>query len=333
MKRGNPVWVWTEQRNNRLMEVGVELLGKGLELSERLNVKLETILIGNQTGKLADELMAYGADTVYMIEDPRLQTYQSDVYANVLADLIREHSPDILLIGATNIGMDLAPRVASKVETGLTAHCVDLCIDEDNGIPYLAQVVPGWGGNLMVKIVCPEKRPQMATVRPGVLEKPARNEARKGEIIKVTPDIKDGDFKVKTIEMVEEKALGIPIEEADTVVAGGWGLFSAGGFKPVEELAEVLGAAVGGTRPAVDKEWISDDQMIGQSGKTINPKLFISVGASGAMHFTTGFLRSKVIMAIDQNPDAPIFKVSDIGLVGDLREILPYLIEELKNVV
>lgn len=333
MKRGNPVWVWTEQRNNRLMEVGIELLGKGLELSERLNVKLETILIGDQTRELADELIAFGADTVYTVEDARLQAYQSDVYPNIVADLIKKHSPEILLIGATNIGMDLAPRVAAKLKTGLTAHCVDLYIDEDGGVPYLAHIVPGWGGNLMVKIVCPEKRPQMATVRPGVLEKPVRDEERKGEIVKITPDIKDGDFRVRTIEMVEEKASGIPIEEADIVVAGGWGLYAVGGFKPIEELAEVLGAAVGGTRPAVDKGWIPDDQMIGQSGKTISPKLFISVGASGAMHFTTGFLRSKVIMAIDQNPDAPIFEVSDIGIVGDLREILPCLIEELKNLV
>jgi len=333
MGKTNPVWVWAEQRNNRLMGVSIELLSKGLELSEKLNVKLEAIVIGDQTRTLADELIAFGADRVYLVEEPKLQFYQSDVYADILADLVEKYTPEIVMIGATNIGMDLAPRVAAKVKTGLTAHCVDLYIEEKNGSPYLAQIVPGWGGNLMVKIVCPERRPQMVTVRPGVLDKPVREEGRKGEVIEVAPDIKDEDFKVKTIEMVEEKAEGIPLEEADVVVAGGWGLYSAGGFKPVEELANILGAAVGGTRPAVDKGWIVEDQMIGQSGKTIRPKLFISMGASGAMHFTTGFLGSKVIMAIDQNPDAPIFEVSDIGVVGDIGEILPCLVEELKKII
>ncbi|MFC1974618.1 electron transfer flavoprotein subunit alpha/FixB family protein [Chloroflexota bacterium] len=226
--------------------------------------------------------------------------------------------------------MDLAPRVAAKVKTGLTAHCTDLYIDKAGDKPQLIAVVPGWGGNLMVKIACPEKRPQMATVKPGVMEKPDRVKDRQGQIIRIETNINDADFRARTIEIIEEKPSGIPLDEADIIVAGGWGLESVGGFELVEELAEVLGGAVGGTRPAVDKGWLPEERMIGSSGKTVSPKFFISAGASGAMHFTTGFLKSKVILAIDKNPKAPIFEVCDLGIVGDLGKIIPCLVGELK---
>ncbi len=327
----NEVWVWAEQRSGRLMGVSLELLSKGLELSNELKVELATILIGDKVQDLAQELVAYGASKVYLIGDPRLKLYQSDVYARIIADLVERHKPQILLLGGTAIGMDLAPRVAAKVKTGLTAHCVDLYIDKVNDNPCLVAAIPGFGGNMMVKIVCPQRRPQMATVKPGVIEKPARDETRAGQIIKVKTEIKDEEFKSRTIEIVEREPVGVPLEEVDVVVAGGWGLNSAGGFNLVEELAEVLNGAVAGTRPAVDAGWVSEEQMLGSSGKTISPKLIISIGASGQMHFTTGFLKSKVVMAINDNPRSPIFEVCDIGMVGDLRKIVPCLAEELKQ--
>jgi len=328
----NEVWIWAEQRSGKLMGVSLELLSKGLELSDELKAELATVLIGDQVRNLAHELVAYGAAKVYLIEDPRLELYQSDVYAKVMADLIEQHQPEVVLLGGTTIGMDLAPRVAAKVKTGLTAHCVDLYIDKVNDKPCLVEVVPGFGGNLMIKIVCAQRRPQMATVKPGVIEKPARDEKRTGQVIKVETQVKDGEFKAQTIEIVEQEPAGVPLEEGDVVVAGGWGLNSAGGFKLVEELAEVLNGVVAGTRPAVDAGWVSEEQMLGSSGKTISPKLLISVGASGQMHFTTGFLKSKVVLAINDNRKSPIFDVCDIGMVGDLRKIIPCLLEELKEV-
>jgi electron transfer flavoprotein alpha subunit len=328
----NEVWIWAEQRNGRLMGVSLELLGKGLQLSKELKAELATILIGDRVQNMAQELVNYGADKVYIVEDERLNLYQSDVYARIIAEMILEHHPEIFLLGGTAIGMDLAPRVAAKVKTGLTAHCVDLYIDKFDDKSCLFALVPGFGGNLMVKIVCPQQRPQMATVKPGVMEKSARDEGRKGEIIKVETKVEDDEFRSRTIELVEQEPVGIPLEEAEVVVAGGWGLNSAGGFKLVEELAEVLNGVVAGTRPAVDAGWISEERMLGSSGKTINPKLLISVGASGQMHFTTGFLKSKVILAINDNPKSPIFEACDIGIVGDLCKIVPCLVEEFKQI-
>ncbi len=324
------VWVWAEKTVKNIARVSLELLGKGSELAQHLKGRLVVVLIGNEVTTLAEELIAYGAETVYLVEDPGLELYQSDVYASLMVNLIDEHRPEILLLGATSIGKELAPVIAAKVGTGLTAHCVDLYIEEDDGRPLLVQVVPGWSGNWMLKIVCPQKRPQMATVRPGIMEMPSKDEGKKGEIIRIAPNIKESDFRAEAVELVEEKPAGASLEEAEIVVAGGWGLYSVGGFKPVEELAELLGGVVAGTRPAVDKGWVTEDRMIGQSGKSVSPRLFISLGASGAMHFTTGFLKSKVILAVDQNPEAPIFEVADIGIAGNLGDILPCLLEELK---
>jgi len=326
----NEVWVIAEQRLGKLVNVSLELLGKGAELAQHLKVSLAAVLLGDKVQNLADELTCYGADKVYLGEDPRLRFYQSEVYANLLEKLVASHKPQILMIGATSIGRDLAPRVAAKLKTGLTAHCVELSIVRKGGEkPQLVQVVPGWGGNLMVNITCPGRRPQIVTVSPGVMTKPDRKE-RKGDVIMVQMDI-PGELRVETLEMVQEEPSGIALEEAEVVVAGGWGLLSAGGFGPVEELAKVLGGVVAGTRPALDSGWIPEHRMIGQSGKTVSPKLFVSIGASGAPQFTTGFMKAKVVLAIDQSHDAPIFEVADIGLVGDLRDLIPCLIAELEE--
>ena len=326
----NEVWVIAEQRQGELMNVSFELLGKATELAQQLKGGLAAVLLGDKVQALTQELVCYGADRVYLGEDPRLRLYQSELYADLIAKLVNTHKPEIVLIGATSIGRDLAARVAAKLKTGLTAHCVQLhVVNQDSDKPQLVQVVPGWGGNLMVSIVCPVRRPQIVTVSPGVMTKCDREE-RQGEVVRLAVDVQE-ELRVETLEIVQEETAEVALEEIEVVVAGGWGLLSAGGFEPVEELAKVLGGAVAGTRPAVDSGWIPEHRMVGQSGKTVSPKLFVSLGASGAPQFTAGFLKAKVVLAIDRNPDAAIFDVADIGLVGDLCDILPCLVAELKK--
>jgi electron transfer flavoprotein alpha subunit len=326
------IWVIGEQRRGRLEEVSLELLSRGTALSQRMGVTLASVLLGDEVEEIARELVFHGAEKVYLLEDARLRYYQSEAYARLLAGVIKEHEPQIVLIGATEIGKELAPKVAAKLRTGLTAHCIDLYVGEVDDAPHLIHVVPGWGGNLVMHIICPQRRPQVVTVKPGVLPKAVRDENKKGKIIKVKPDVRDEDFRrIETVEMVEEPPQGKSLESADVVVCGGWGMNALGDFSRVQELADILGGVVAGTRPAMDKGWVEEARMIGQSGKTVRPGLFVSVGASGAMHYTTGFMGSKVILAVDQNPQAPIFHVADVGIVGDLREVLPCLIEELKK--
>jgi electron transfer flavoprotein alpha subunit len=326
------IWVIGEQRRGRLEEVALELLSKGTALSQRMGVTLSAVLLGDEVEEAAWELIFHGAEKVYLLEDARLRYYQSEAYARLLAGVIKEHEPQIILIGATEIGKELAPKIAAKLKTGLTAHCIDLYVGEVNDVPHLIHVVPGWGGNLVMHIICPQSRPQMVTVKPGVLPKAVRDENRKGKIIRVEPDVRDKDFsRIETVEVVEEPPKGESVESADVVVCGGWGMNTLGGFSKVQELADIMGGVVAGTRPAMDKGWVDEARMIGQSGKMVSPGLFVSLGASGAMHYTTGFMGSKVVLAVDQNPQAPIFQMADIGIVGDLCEVIPCLTEELRK--
>jgi electron transfer flavoprotein alpha subunit len=326
------IWVIGEQRRGKLEEVSLELLSKGTALSQRMGVTLSAVLLGDEVEEVARELVFHGAEKVYLLEDARLRYYQSEAYARLLVGVIKEHEPQIVLIGATEIGKELAPKIAAKLRTGLTAHCIDLYVGEVDAAPQLIHVVPGWGGNLVMHIICPQKRPQVVSVKPGVLPKAVRDENKQGKIIRVKPDVRDEDFRrIETVEMVEEPPKGKSLESADVVVCGGWGMNVLGDFSRVQELADILGGVVAGTRPAMDKGWVDEARMIGQSGKTVSPGFFVSLGASGAMHYTTGFMGSKVILAVDQNPQAPIFQMADIGIVGDLREVLPCLIEELKK--
>jgi electron transfer flavoprotein alpha subunit len=326
------IWVIGEQRRGRLEEVSLELLSKGTALSQRMGVTLSAVLLGDEVEEAAWELVFHGAEKVYLLEDARLRYYQSEAYARLLADVIKGYKPQIVLMGATEIGKELAPKIAAKLKTGLTAHCIDLYVGEVNDVPHLIHVVPGWGGNLVMHIICPQRRPQVITVKPGVLPKAVRNENKKGKIIRVKPDVRDEDFRqIETVEVVEEPPKGKSLELADVVVCGGWGMNALGDFSKVQELADILGGVVAGTRPAMDKGWVDEARMIGQSGKTVRPGLFVSLGASGEMHYTTGFMGSKVVLAVDQNPQAPIFQMADIGIVGDLREVIPCLIAELKK--
>ena len=322
------VWIFAEQRHGRLMDSSLEMLGGGRKIADKLETKLAAVLFGHNTENLAKELIAYGADEVYVAENRLLSFYQSEAYSMILADLIRQHSPEILLFSATAVGRDLAPRVAAKVKTGLTADCVELDVNEQR---QLLQIVPAFGGNVMATVVCPKHKPQMATVRPGVMESLDRYESRHGEIIQVSTDLKEEDMKIKILEVVTEKPKVLPIEGAEVVVAGGWGVGSAENWKLIEELAEVLRGAVGATRPAVDEKWALEDQMIGVGGKTVRPKLYIGAGISGALQHTVGMQDSKVIVAINKDPNTPIFEAADFGIIGDLREIIPCLVNEIKE--
>jgi len=326
------IWVIGEQRRGRLEEVSLELLSKGTALSQKMGVTLSAVLLGDEVEEVAREFVFHGAEKIYLLEDVRFRYYQSEAYTRLLAGVIKEHGPQIILIGATEIGKELAPKVAAKLGTGLTAHCIDLYVGEVDAVTHLIHVVPGWGGNLVMHIICPQRRPQVVTVKPGVLPKPVRDENKKGKIIRVKSDVRDQDFsRIETVEEVEEPPKGKALESADVVVCGGWGMNALGDFSKVQELADILGGAVAGTRPAMDKGWVDEARMVGQSGKTVSPGLFVSLGASGAMHYTTGFMGSKVVLAVDENPQAPIFQMADIGVVGDLCEVLPCLIEELKK--
>ena len=322
------IWIWAEQHRGRLLPVSFELLGKGYELSQELGGVLGAVLVGGKIGELCSELMDYGCEKIYLAEDPRLSLYQGDLYTDLLSRLIDEGRPEIVLWGATTIGTELSARVAAKLRIGLTAHCIDLYIEDIDGGPRLVQVVPGWSGNLALKIIS-RKTPQMATVKPNLMTKASQRKVN-GEIIQIAVEIKDKDLKAEPIELIEEPE-EMSLEKAEIVVSGGWGLNAVGGFAPVVEMATILGGAVAGTRPAFDKGWIPESRIIGISGKIVSPRLFISLGASGAAQYTTGFARSQVILAVDRNPNAPIFEVADIGIVGNLETILPLLIKELKG--
>lgn len=320
--------VIVEQRRKRIMDVSLELLGGGRELANKLGKKLVAVLVGYHIGPLAKELIAYGADRVYLIDALQLELYQSDAYAIILADLIVRYKPEIVLLGATSIGTDLASRVAAKLQTGLTAHCVNLTI---NAAQQLVQTVPGWGGNVMVNCLCKRSRPQMATVRLGVMEKQARDSGRTGEVVRVEVEVKESDCRAKTLEMVEREPEETTIEKANIIVAAGFGLCSTENFRLLENFGKVLGGTVAGTRPAVDKGWIPQERMIGSSGRIVKPQLYIGAGISGATHHTVGIMNSKIIVAINNDPRAPIFEVADFGIVGDVREVLPCLIKEFEK--
>ena len=331
MSTNNEVWIWAEQRNGRLLDVSLQVLGKAIELAGDIGGSTSAILLGDDVQGLAEELMAYGAEKVYLFSDPRLTNYQSGAYTRLISELVADKRPEIMLLGATVVGMDLAPGVAARVKTGLTAHSCSLEIDKSGEKPVLVAAVPGWGGGMIVNIICREHTPQMATVRPGVAEMPEKSDRGAGEIIAMDVNIDEYDFRVRTLEMVQNLPEGIQLEESDIVVSGGYGMKALGGIKPLTELARILGAALGGTRPTLDEGWIPENNMIGVNGKIISPKLIFTVGASGANHYAAGFAKAGTVVAINSDPEAPIFDQCDIGIVGDVCEVLPALIDRLQE--
>jgi len=292
------IWVFAEQREGKLQKVVLELIGKGKELSKKLGVELTAVLLGNNVDDIAQQLIQYGADKVLYANDPLLKNYTTDGYTKVIYDLIQKRKPEILLVGATYIGRDLAPRISSRLGTGLTADCTGLDIDEDTR--NLLMTRPAFGGNLMATIVCESNRPQMSTVRPGVFEKLEKDNSRKGNIEKIKFDLKESDIKVKIKEVIKLAKKIEDISEAKILVSGGRGLGGPEGFKELRELADLIGGAISGSRAAVDSGWIDKAYQVGQTGKTVRPNLYIACGISGAIQHLAGMQDSDYIVAINK---------------------------------
>jgi len=321
------VWVFAEQRSGKVTSVAYELLGAGKKLADELHTELSAILFGAPESE-AQELIRWGADKVYFSRDNIFERFNDEPYAQMLTSLIKEHRPEIVLAGATPIGRSFIPRVAARLRTGLTADCTALEIDKETG--NLLQIRPAFGGSIMATILCPNNRPQMATVRPRVMKRGQYNENRVGEIINGKPDgISSRTRVLDTIKEVSD--ITVNLQEADIIVSGGRGLGDPKGFKLIEELAEVLGAAVGASRAAVDSGWIPYRHQVGQTGKTVCPKIYFACGISGAVQHLVGMQSSDIIIAINKNPEAPIFNVATFGIVGDLYEIIPLLIKKIKE--
>jgi electron transfer flavoprotein alpha subunit len=323
------VWVFIEIRFGRLADVGLELLGAGRDLASKRGVDLSAIIMGDDIDRFIDEVASYGPDTLYLINDPLFKEFDVGLYARALSDLVVERRPEILLFGATFMGRALAPRVAAKLKTGLTADCTGLDISEEGD---LVQTRPAFGGNIMAEIICPGHRPQMATIRPKVMKKAKKNLSKTPNVIKINPNIKENEIKTRILEVVLEGEKGVGLDEADIVVAGGRGIGSAENFRLIKELADLLGGAVGASRAVVDSGWIPQSHQVGQTGRTVSPKLYIACGISGAIQHLAGMQGSRCIVAINKDPDAPIFNVANYGIVGDLFEVIPALIRELKRV-
>jgi electron transfer flavoprotein alpha subunit len=323
------VWVFAEQRHGKVTPVALELLGEARRLAEQLGVVVAAVILGNKVEHLAPTLLAGGADKVYLAEDPALADFVEGPFTLALMESARRFQPEIILAGATYAGRAFIPQVAAALETGLTADCTAFAIDQEQRL--LLQTRPAFGGNIMATIITPRTYPQMATARPGVFKRLANSYAQDGQVIRVELDSLKAPGQCRFVRTVEEIKERLPLSEAEVIVAGGRGLKEAKHFRLLEELADLLGGAVGATRGAVDAGWIPYAHQIGQTGKTVAPKLYIAVGISGAAQHMVGMQGSDFIVALNKDPEAPIFKVANIGLVGDLFEILPALIQEIKK--
>ena len=325
------VWIFIEHEHGKISSVSFELLGQGRKLADDLGCQLCGMLLcdSEQVEKFAPETIAYGAEKVYVMESPLLKTYRTDPFANGAVALIRKHKPEIVLFGATTQGRDFAGNVATILETGLTADCTGLDIDPET--KFLRQTRPAFGGNIMAVILdYPQFRPQMATVRPKVFPMPLRDEAKKGEIIKASLPMTEEQVRTRVLEFLRG-AEAVNLVDAEIIVSGGRGMGNAENFKVVKQLAQALGAAVGASRAAVDSGWISYEHQVGQTGRTVRPKIYIAAGISGAIQHKAGMKTSDIIVAVNKDPEAPIFKIATYGIVGDLFTVLPMLTEEFKK--
>ncbi len=324
------IWIFAEQREGKLQKVALELIGQGKELSKKLGVELTAVLLGYDIDDIPRQLISYGADKVLYVNNPLLKNYNTDGYTKVIYDLIQERKPEILLVGATYIGRDLAPRISSRLGTGLTADCTGL--DIDNNTRNLLMTRPAFGGNLMATIICDSNRPQMSTVRPGVFQKLEKDANRDGSIENIKVNLKESDIKIKIKEIVKLAKEIEDISEAKILVSGGRGLGSPEGFKLLTELADLMGGAISGSRAVVDSGWIDKAYQVGQTGKTVRPNLYIACGISGAIQHLAGMQDSDYIIAINKDESAPIMQVADLSIVGDYKKILPSMIDEIKKI-
>lgn len=323
------VWVFAEQRGGELNRVSLELLGRAQGLAKDLNQEVAAILIGDRVSGLAGALIEFGADKVYLVEDAALKDYRTEAYTHVFEELVAAHKPNVLLMGATHIGRDLAPRVSKRVGSGLTADCTELSIDPDERI--LWQTRPAFGGNVMATIANRFSRPQMATVRPGVMEV-IPTPGKEGTVLTHVTKLTEAQIRTKTLEIIKEAKTHVDLSQAKIIVAGGRGVNDAAGFELLRELAAALGAALAGTRVAFEQGWIPASSQVGQTGVTVRPDLYVACGVSGAIQHRAGMMDSKFIVAINKDPYAPIFKVADWGIVGDLFDIVPELTKQLQTV-
>lgn len=333
------VFVFAQQVDNKLSGIALELVGKGKELAKDLETEVTAVLVGCGVKELADELAAYGADKVILVDDPELKEYRTEPYAHALSSVIEKYKPEIFLVGATAIGRDLAPRVSARIHTGLTADCTQLDIGDFpiNPIPgreqlhnQLLMTRPAFGGNTIATIACPEFRPQMATVRPGVMQKAPKTEGAKAVIEEFNPGFTPNNKYVEILEIVKSVVDAVDIMDAKILVSGGRGVGNADNFKLLDDLAEVLGATVSCSRAVVDAGWKAKDLQVGQTGKTVRPSVYFAIGISGAIQHLAGMEESDLIIAINKDETAPIFDVADYGIVGDLNKIVPALTEKLK---
>ena len=323
----NEIWVFAEQRDGKLESVALELLSKGRELAAKSGYALAAVLLSENGEALAPELFAHGAQKVYALDAPQFAYYQNDWWSEAFVSLVRDKAPEIVLVGATTIGRSLAPTVASILHCGLTADCTQLDFDTEKKL--LLQTRPAFGGNIMATIVCADTRPQMATVRGNVFKKDRLDPAPAGELVRVPVDLSAAPCRMKRVKVVREDAGDVNLGEAKAIVSGGRGLGGPEKFALLRDLASQLGAAVGASRAAVDAGWISPLHQVGQTGRTVCPKLYVAVGISGAIQHLAGMQSSETIVAINKDPAAPIFEVADYGLVGDLDEIVPELVKQL----
>jgi len=320
------VCVIAQQQNGKVLPVSLELIGKGRKLSDKIGSQLCVVILGNKIDKTVEEISYYGADKIFYYEHNLLENFSTEIYTKVVSEFIIENKPEIVVFGATSIGRDFAPRVAARIGTGLTADCTALDIDDDDG--KLLQTRPAFGGNLMATIICPINRPQMATVRPGVMEKPERSKTV-SEIKKMIPHLTEDKIMAKTIDIVIGMIKKVPLTDADVIVAGGRGVGNKEGFKLLGQLADALGGVVGASRAAVDSGWIEQSRQVGQTGQTVRPKLYIACGISGAIQHLAGMGESECIISINKNPNAPIMKSSHLAIEGDLFKVIPELIREI----
>ncbi len=322
------VWVIAEHYKRKIHSVAFQLLGKGRELSDTLGVNLTFVILGDSFDEKLEDFSRYGMDEIIYVKSPILKDYYSDLYVKVISELIIENKPEIILIGATPTGRDFAPRVAKRLNAGLTADCTGLDINLDT--KNLLQTRPTFGGNIMATIRTPSSRPQMATVRPGIFKAPQKG-GNKASIRKIVYSFEEKDSVSKIVKVINMSKTAVNLEDAKIIVAGGRGVGSKDNFKLIEDLANVLGAELGGSRITVELKWLDPDRQIGQTGVTVSPKLYIACGISGAIQHIVGMENSDVIVAINKDPSASIFNVAHYGIVGDLHEVIPILIKEIKS--
>ena len=333
------VYIYAQQVDNKLSSIAFELIGKAKDLAKDLDTDVTAVLLGHNVKGLADELGEYGADKVIVVDDPALETYMTEPYAHALAEVINTYKPDIMLVGATAIGRDLGPTVSARVKTGLTADCTSLEIgdfplnataSQEQKHGQLLMTRPAFGGNTIATIACPDNRPQMATVRPGVMQKLPKEAGKKAEVIEFNPGFEKNNKYVEILNIVKCAVSAKNIMDAKILISGGRGVGSKENFRMLEDLAEVLGGTVSCSRSVVENGWLPVDLQVGQTGKTVRPNVYFAIGISGAIQHVAGMEESDIIIAINKDADAPIFDVADYGIVGDLNKIVPALTAALK---